>query len=333
MDIEWAVLLVDLRSDERVLFFDEPNDQKRLWESVRWDITKIRSRGFIWEILPRDRLQKYLAGLNAEFLLPDHAVSSTEKDYTWIRSLLAGQMISSAQRHLTEKRLFKSLEDIAKIRKSIELTEKTYNYILKNIHPWMYEYEIEAMVAYQFKLHQGVEAFPTIVASGANACTIHYTAHDRPIKNWDLILLDFGIEIDGYGADISRTFPVSWAFSSRQQLLYDVVCDVKVFAEKTLKPGITRKIWNIWVKEYMYHQCEKLGLFEIEQYTSLTNPYFPHSIGHFLGLDTHDIGDSDIALAAGMVLTIEPGIYLREEGIGIRIEDDYLVTENGCEQL
>ncbi len=333
MDIEWAMLLVDLHSDERVLFFDEPTEQKRQWESIRWNTEKIRSRGFMWTILPRSQIQSYLDQLRGEFLLPDHGVASTEKDSLWIRSLLAGKSLWSAQRHLIEKRLFKSREDIAKIKRAIEITEKTYNYITTNVRHWMYEYEIEAMIAYQFRLHRGTEAFPTIVASWPNACTLHYTAHDCRLKEWDLILLDFGIEIDGYGADISRTFPVSWTFSPRQQLLYDAVCDVKMFAEQTLKPGMTRKAWNIWVKEYMYRQCENLGLPNIEKYTPLTNPYFPHSIGHFLGLDTHDIWDSDMPLVAGMVLTIEPGIYIRHESIGIRIEDDYLVTANGCERL
>ena len=129
----------------------------------------------------------------------------------------------------------------------------------------------------------------------------------------DLILLDFGIEIDGYGADISRTFAISGAFTPRQQEIYDAVMEVRVFAENTLKPGITRRAWNIGVKEYMFEVCKKLELQDMGQYTLLTNPYFPHSIGHFLGLDTHDVGDTDMPLVPGMVMTIEPGIYIREE--------------------
>jgi len=108
---------------------------------------------------------------------------------------------------------------------------------------------------------------------------------------------------------------------------------VKNFAEKTLKPGITRKAWNLGVKEYMYEVCMKLGLKDIEKYTPTTNPYYPHSIGHFLGLDTHDVGSSDMPLEPDMVLTIEPGIYIHDEAIGIRIEDDYLVTDSGCVKL
>jgi len=163
--------------------------------------------------------------------------------------------------------------------------------------------------------------------------------------------LDFGIELDGYGADISRTFAVPdfpleespavsqregvvvSVFTPRQQELYDTVLDVQRFAESTLRPGITRKDWNRGVKEYMYEKCRDIHLADIENSTPETNPYFPHSIGHYLGLDTHDVGDSDIPLAPGMILTIEPGLYIPAEEIGIRVEDDYLVTPTGCERL
>lgn len=178
----------------------------------------------------------------------------------------------------------------------------------------MYEYEIEAMIAYGFRRHHGTEAFPTIVASGANSCTLHYTANTRKIETGDIVLIDFGIELDGYGADISRTFSVG-GFSPRQQRIYDAVLDVRDFAERELVPGITRRAWATRVKEYMYEVCKKLELENIANYTAVTNPYFPHSIGHFLGLDTHDVGDSDIPLAPGMILTIEPGIYIRDEAI------------------
>ena len=108
----------------------------------------------------------------------------------------------------------------------------------------MYEYEIEALVAYGFRKYHGTEAFPTIVASGPNACILHYTKNTRKLQKGDLVLLDFGIETLGYGADISRTFPVGSNFSPRQRELYDAISDVKQFAESTLKPGITRRIWN-----------------------------------------------------------------------------------------
>jgi Xaa-Pro aminopeptidase len=121
--------------------------------------------------------------------------------------------------------------------------------------------------------------------------------------------------------------------SIRQQQIYDAVLDVRDFAERELVSGITRREWVIRVKEYMYTVCKKLQLEDIDKYTAITNPYFPHSIGHFLGLDTHDVGSSDIPLRPGMILTIEPGLYIASESIGIRIEDDYLVTETGCERL
>ena len=247
--------------------------------------------------------------------------------------MLAGKPVLSADRHLIAKRLIKSESDQEKIRKAIQITEKTYQYILEHIRPGMYEYEVEAMIAYQFRLQRGVEAFSSIVASGPSACTLHYTANSRKLESGDMVLLDFGIELDGYGADISRTFPVSGQFTPRQQEIYTAVLDAKKYAESILGPGISRKNWNLAVKEYMFSCCQKLRLPDMEKCTPLTNPYFPHSIGHFLGLDTHDVGDSDMPLAPGMILTIEPGIYTPAEGIGIRIEDDYLITATGCEKL
>lgn len=333
MDIEGAILLKTLPDGEEILFFDEPTEFERLWESIRWDTTSIRASGFTWAILPRSELEKTISGRDEEFLLPDHTVASTESEYRFLRAILEGKQVSSADRYLIQKRLIKSPEDIEKIKKVIDLTEKTYRYITENVRPGMYEYEIEAMIAYQFRLYRWIEAFPTIVASWLKGCTLHYTALDRQIGEGDLILIDFGIEFDGYGADISRTFPVSGVFTPRQQEIHDAVMEVKHFAESILKPGITRKEWNIAVKEYMYSVCQRLRLPNITEFNALSNPYFPHSIGHFLGLDTHDIGDTNLPLAPGMIMTIEPGIYIREEWIGIREEDDYLIVESGCVRL
>ncbi len=333
LDIEGAILLHDMTTQEQILFFDEPDNQKRIWESIRWDTSILRKAGFSGQILPRSELVSYLSWLDSEFYLPAKYVSSTEREYGLLRESLRGKNILDAGNILMNKRCIKSESDITKIRRSIELTEKTYQFLQNNTKTGMYEYEIEAMIAYQFRLYHGTEAFPSIVASGPSACTLHYTANSRQIESGDLILIDFGIELDGYGADISRTFAIDGTMNLRQQELYDAVLDVKHFAEQTLRPGINRKDWNLQVKEYMFRVCQNLSLPWIQESSPVSNPYFPHSIGHFLGLDTHDVGDGDMMLVPGMMLTIEPGIYIRDEEIGIRIEDDYLVTETGCIRL
>lgn len=301
-------LVLTLYSDEIILWRESLTEKDRIWWSDKLPDDEIIHISGITDVRELSELDIYVQGKNP---MNDWEVKKI----------------------IHTMRMIKTPEEIEKIQKAIQMTNVVYEDILTKIEPWMYEYEIEALVAYGFRKYHGTEAFPTIVASGPNACILHYTKNTRKLQKRDLVLLDFGIEALGYGADISRTFPVGSNFSPRQRELYDAVSDVKQFAEKTLKPGTTRRIWNTGVKEYMYNKCKDLQLKDIAQYTPETNPYFPHSIGHFLGLDTHDVGDSDIPLVPGMVLTIEPGIYISEEGIGIRIEDDYLVTDTGCKKL
>jgi Xaa-Pro aminopeptidase len=301
-------LVLTLWGDEVILWRESITEKDKIWWSDKLADDEIAHISGITDIRELNELEIYTQGKNM----------MNEWDMKKV---------------IHTMRMIKTPDEIEKIQKAITLTNTIYEDILSQVQSWMYEYEIEALVAYGFRKYHGTEAFPTIVASGPNACILHYTKNTRQLQEGDLVLLDFGIELDGYGADISRTFPVSWTFDLRQQELHHAVIDVKDFAERILKPGITRRIWNTGVKEYMYSKCKDLQLKDIHQYTPETNPYFPHSIGHFLGLDTHDVGDSDTLLEPWMVLTIEPGIYIAQEGIGIRIEDDYLVTDTGCKKL
>ncbi len=293
--------------DEIIIWRDPISEKEKIWWHSKWNDTKISEISGITDIRDIIGFQEY----------------KNKNEHHFIEEAIYLPIIHRL-------RLLKTPDEIQKIQKVIKITNYIFSYIQEYAKPGMYEYEIDAMVAYQFRIHQGIEAFPSIVASGPNGCILHYTHNNRQINQGDLVLLDFGIEIDGYGADISRTFSISWEFDSRQQCLYNAVLDVKWFAESILKPWISRKNWNSQVKEYMWETCRKLDLPNIEKYTPLENPYFPHSIGHFLWLDTHDVGDVDTIFQSGMVVTIEPGIYIVEEGIGIRIEDDYLITESGC---
>jgi Xaa-Pro aminopeptidase len=301
-------LTLTLWSDEVILWRESITEKDKIWWSDKLPDDEIAHISGITDIRELSELEIYTQGKNM----------MNEWDVKKI---------------IHTMRMIKTPDEIEKIQKAITLTNRVYEDILSQVQSWMYEYEIEALVAYGFRKYHGIEAFPTIVASGPNGCILHYTKNTRKVQKGDLVLLDFGIEIDGYGADISRTFPVDSNFSLRQQEFHDAVADVKQFAESMLRPWVTRRAWNSEIKEYMYNKCKDLRLKDIETYTPETNPYFPHSIGHFLGLDTHDVGDSDTLFEPWMVLTIEPGIYIREEWIGIREEDDYLVTENGCQKL
>jgi Xaa-Pro aminopeptidase len=200
----------------------------------------------------------------------------------------------------------------------------------------MYEYEIEAEIARVFRSHHLTEAYPSIVSSGPNTCILHYSAHTRQLQSGDLVLIDAGAEYMGYASDMTRTFSVS-GFTPRQLAVYSAVERVKKIAENTLSPGISLTAYELIVRTAMNDELRQLGLISQDasedEIIRLSRKYYPHRTSHFLGLDVHDVGSRDAILAPGMVVTIEPGIYIPDEQIGVRIEDDYLITESGCERL
>jgi Xaa-Pro aminopeptidase len=215
-----------------------------------------------------------------------------------------------------------------------------------------YEYQVEADIVHHF-MQSGLRnvAYPSIVAGGKNACTLHYTENSDKLKNGDLLLIDAGAECDHYAADITRTFPVSGKFSEPQALLYQLVLDAQFAAIEQIKPNVPWNAAHDASVEVLTKGLVKLGLLKGTVSKLIKNEkykqFYMHRIGHWLGMDVHDVGDYKVnqewrLLQAGMVLTVEPGLYIPENcksvdkkwrGIGIRIEDDVLVTKNGHEIL
>ncbi|MEL7597067.1 MAG: aminopeptidase P family protein [Clostridiaceae bacterium] len=233
--------------------------------------------------------------------------------------------------YISELRTIKQEEEIEEIRKAISITKCGIEKMMENAKPNMMEYEIEAYFDYVLT-SEGVKdkAFKTIAAAGKNATVLHYSENNSKCGEDDLILFDLGAQTNYYNADISRTFPVSGKFTERQKQVYNIVLKANLEVMKAVKPGIPFAELNEIAKKVLAEGCKELGL--IKDDSELSKYYF-HGVSHYLGLDTHDVGDRGEILKPGMVFTNEPGLYIPEEGIGIRIEDDLLVTEDGCENL
>lgn len=233
--------------------------------------------------------------------------------------------------YISELRTIKQEEEIEEIRKAISITKRGIEKMMENAKSNMMEYEIEAYFDYVLT-SEGVKdkAFKTIAAAGKNATVLHYSENNSKCGENDLILFDLGAQINYYNADISRTFPVSGKFTERQKQVYNVVLKANLEVMKAVKPDIPFAELNEIAKKVLAEGCKELGL--IKDDSELSKYYF-HGVSHYLGLDTHDVGDRGEMLKPGMVFTNEPGLYIPEEGIGIRIEDDLLVTEDGCENL
>lgn len=241
--------------------------------------------------------------------------------------------IINAYRLVGELRLIKTEEEINRIRKAISITIDGVKELMKNSKEGIKEYELEAYFDFICKKN-GVKdlAFKTIAASGKNATVLHYVTNDSKLKNEDLILFDLGAQYKYYNGDISRTFPVSGKFTERQKEVYNAVLRVNERVIEEMKPGVSFLELNRKAKEWIAEECISLGLITNKEDVSR---YYYHSIGHSLGMDTHDIEleNRNVIFQPGMVYTVEPGIYIEEEGIGIRIEDDVLITEEGYEVL
>lgn len=240
----------------------------------------------------------------------------------WINVLNGRGLFRSA-------RTVKSIEEINEIKKAIDITNKGIEAILSNIGP-MYEYQLESYFDQAIKYYGATGyAFPTIAASGKNSCCLHYSNNDCKAENGDLILFDLGASLNMYCADISRTFPISGKFTERQKELYNIVLEGQKVVFDNAKPGITTRGLNeILIKHYQ-KELKRIGLIKED---SEVSKYYYHGVSHHLGLDCHDLCDYT-ELKPGCIISNEPGLYIEEENIGIRIEDDILITETGAEWL
>ncbi|RGW98914.1 aminopeptidase P family protein [Paraclostridium sordellii] len=228
-------------------------------------------------------------------------------------------------------RTVKNDYELEKIKKAIDITKSGIEAMAKNIKPNMHEYEVEAYFDFEIKrLGASSHAFNTICASGKNATVLHYEDNNQVMKDGDLILFDLGAEFDYYCADISRTIPVNGKFTDRQKQIYSIVLLALKAVEEEAKPGLTLKDLNDVAKKVLSKGCMDIGLIDKEE--ELYKYYF-HSVSHSLGLDTHDVWSADNKLEKGAIITNEPGLYIEEEGIGIRLENDLLIVEDGCINL
>lgn len=238
---------------------------------------------------------------------------------------------------LAVMREVKQQEEIGAMSEACRITEKGFRRVLEFVRPGVGEWEVEAEFSHEFLRNRSRGfAYHPIIASGENACVLHYVENDRVCEDGDLLLLDVGAEYGNYNADMTRTIPVSGKFSARQRQVYDAVLRVLRGADKLLQPGKKKSEYEAQVGELIDVELVELGLLTREQLagqepgsTPLRRKWFMHGTSHFLGLDVHDVGQANPVICEGMVYTIEPGLYLREEGIGIRLENNFMVREGG----
>jgi Xaa-Pro aminopeptidase len=224
-------------------------------------------------------------------------------------------------------RMVKEPEELDRMRRAIEITDLGFRRALRALRPGLPEYRFEAELLYEFMMNgEKVPAFQPIVAGGSRATCLHYADNDKPLEDGTLLLLDFGARCEYYNADITRTVPVNGRFTERQRELVEMVIRVQAEAVRLLRPGKLHSLWNREVKDFYASLMLERGMIETEEEVE---KYYYHNIGHHIGLDTHDENVQSDELRAGMVLTVEPGFYSEEEGIGIRIEDDVLIGEDG----
>ena len=240
--------------------------------------------------------------------------------------------LKNAHPMLAAMRMVKDESEIAAIREAIAVTDKGLRRILSTLAPDQMEYQAQAEFEYEIRYH-GAEgtAFDTIAGSGVNGCMLHYGTNHCRMEDGKLLLLDLGAKVKGYCADITRTYPVSGKYSERQKQIYDIVLRANQEVTKAAKPGLTLKQLNEICKQVLAEGLLAVG--KIEKAEDI-GTYYMHGVSHHLGLDTHDATAHDeVLLSPGMVITNEPGLYIDEEEIGIRIEDDLLITQDGCEVL
>lgn len=344
LDRENFILLITKNEGkiEESLFIEKSDSKLEKWIGKRMSKDKAKQKSGIDDIKFIDEFEQHFNLLHLKNSFENLYIDAEKRNWKGSNTLalVFADEVTSKYPFLSVKNIYhlisdlrtlKTNEEIEKIRKAIHITGEGIKSLMKNVKPGMMEYQLEAYYDFTTKRLGAKElAFHTIAASGKNATVLHYEENSCRIEDNTLILFDLGVEYDYYCSDISRTFPANGKFTERQKEIYNIVLKAQLETIKAIKPGIEFKELNNITKKVLTNECKRIGLIKED---SEISRYYYHGVSHFLGLDTHDVGSYDTKLKPGMVLTIEPGLYIEEEGIGVRIEDDILVTEDGYENL
>jgi Xaa-Pro aminopeptidase len=334
-----------------VLVLVRPNELKEKWDGKRLRVNEAQAISGIKTIVWLDTLD----GLLQPWIhLADNIyLDSNEndrksnlvrsRDYRYIDEMKSRYPLHNyrrAARLMKDLRGVKTALEVEVLQKAIDITEETFRRLLRFVKPGVMEYEIEAEIMHSFITQRATgPAYNCIIASGDRARTLHYVSNNEECKAGELILMDFGAEYGGYCADLTRTIPVSGKFTRRQKTVYNACLHLHDYAKSLLKPGISILDYTDKVGEEATLQFLKIGLLKK---TDVKNEdpenrayrkYLYHGISHHLGIDVHDLGTRTEPIKAGMVFTVEPGIYIEEEQMGIRIENNVWITRNGNRDL
>jgi Xaa-Pro aminopeptidase len=362
-----AVMVLTAGSGEgdprQVLFCRDKNPEREIWDGFRYGPDAAREIFGFDEAYPISELQGKLADWTCDrpalyaplglYPVWDDAITATLNEVrNRVRTgVAAPETVVDVRAPLAAMRLYKDAQELALLRRAAEISSGAHRRAMRQTRPGWYEYQVEAELMHEF-LRFGAQAvaYPSIVASGPNACVLHYRDNNRQAQDGELLLIDAGCEFQGYASDITRTFPVNGKFSGAQKAVYELVLTAQLACIDAVKPGRPFHDYHQVAERVLAQGLIDLGLCEGSLDTVLETgaykQFYMHRAGHWLGLDVHDVGlyrvhGESRTLEPGMVLTVEPGCYIRPEdkvpeefwNVGVRIEDDVLVTAGGNENL
>lgn len=359
-----VVLVPDRPHGEYILFCRERDPERETWDGYRAGIEGACERYGADDAFPIDDIDEILPGLlenrDKVYCNMGRYPEFDTRLMGWVNDVRAksrngvhapGEFVD-LDHIVHEMRLFKRADEVKTMRKAAKISAQAHIRAMQVCKPGMHEYEIEAELLHEFRRNGSqYPAYPPIVGSGANSCILHYIENESQMKDGDLLLIDAGCELDGYASDVSRTFPVNGKYSGEQKAIYELVLAAQLAAIDKVKPGnhwndpheASVKVLVEGLRELKLLKGSADKIIEKEEYRK----FYMHRTGHWLGMDVHDVGDYKIdetwrLLEPGLVMTVEPGLYISagEKGvderwwnIGVRIEDDVLITRNGCEVL
>jgi Xaa-Pro aminopeptidase len=355
IDQEETVLLifpdaVDAK-DREILFVRETNEHIAIWEGAKFtqkeatDLSGIATvlwtsayEATVKRLMPQ--AEKLYLNSNEHLRQGNEVETREERLNKVLRERYPLHELKRSAPIMHRIRSVKTAEEVAQMRKAVAITGKAFQRVCGFLKPGVKEYEIEAEITHEF-LRNGSRghAYTPIIASGYSACVLHYITNDQVCQDGDVILMDFGCEYGGYASDLTRCLPVNGRFTDRQRAVYNAVLRVKNEATSLLRPGTILAEYHKEVGRIMESELIGLGVLDKtdvkhqDPEKPLYKKYFMHGTSHFLGLDVHDVGLWNQPIAEGMVFTVEPGIYLREEKLGIRLENDVLVTSGAPDDL